>query len=179
MALRNSESSYGSVARFLHWVMALAVLAMFGLGLWMRTLDYYSPYYKTAPDLHRSVGIILAVALVLRLLWRWINVKPNDDSLPHHERVLSHLVHIAFYGLLFVLMISGYLISTADGRGIDVFGLFSVPSVYQRTGMEDLAGFIHEYVAYGLMALVGLHVVAALKHHFIDQDVTLQRMLRG
>lgn len=179
MASRNSENAYGWVTRFLHWGMALAIFSMFGLGIWMRGLDYYSPYYRTAPDLHKSVGLVLLGLLVFRFVWRQINAVPSDDHLSWIERIGSHLTHLAFYGLLLVMMISGYLISTADGRGIEVFGLFEVPSFYQQRGLEDLAGVIHEWLAWGIIGLAAIHAVAALKHHFLDKDVTLIRMLRG
>ena len=179
MALRNSKNAYGWVTRFLHWGMALAIFSMFGLGIWMRGLDYYSPYYKTAPDLHKSVGLVLLGLLVVRFIWRQINAVPSDDHLSWVERIASHLTHLAFYAVLLIIMLSGYLISTADGRGIEVFGLFEVPSIYQQRGLEDTAGFIHEWLAWGVMALAAIHVAAALKHHFLDKDVTLTRMLRG
>lgn len=83
MALKNSEMGYGLVARALHWGMALAIFAMFGLGIWMRSLDYYSPYYQTAPDFHKSAGLVLLVLLLARYGWRLINIKPNEDYLPN------------------------------------------------------------------------------------------------
>src|SRR5262245_22940319 len=95
--------------------MAVAIFAMFVLGLWMGNLNYYSPYYNSAPDLHRSVGIILLIALVIRFVWRLINPKPDGSELLPIERKASHVAHWGFYPLLFALMVSGYLIST-DGR---------------------------------------------------------------
>ncbi|MCT4657193.1 MAG: cytochrome b [Cohaesibacter sp.] len=178
MALKNSKDGYGLVARLLHWLMAIAILGLFGLGFWMVDLTYYSPYYKTAPDLHISIGMTLLVALIGRIVWRQINPRPDDSYLPTHERIISHLVHMALYALLIILMISGYLIFTADGRPLIIFGLFEVPSLYQATGLEDQAGFIHKYTAYGLIGLSTIHALAALKHHFIDKDPTLLRMLR-
>jgi cytochrome b561 len=76
------------------------------------------------------------------------------------------------------VMISGYLISTADGRAISVFGWFEVPALITSIpDQEDIAGLIHEYLAWGLVIFSGLHALAALKHHFIDRDPTLKRML--
>lgn len=175
-ALRNSKTQYGLVVRIVHWGMAAAIFGMFGLGLWMRSLDYYSPWYKTGPDLHRSIGMVLLAILIFRLLWRLIEQQPSEDHLKPWERTISLIVHRVFYLILFTLMIAGYLISTVDGRPIDVFGLVSVPPVIERKGLEDIAGFVHEYLAYGLMALAGVHAAAALKHHFLDRDVTLRRM---
>ena len=91
----------------------------------------------------------------------------------------NRMVHWGLLGLLFAAMISGYLISTADGSGIDVFGLFEVPSVTGRqNGLEDSAGLVHYWSTWALVVLAGLHGLAALKHHFIDRDATLKRMLR-
>jgi len=93
-------------------------------------------------------------------------------------RLGSKLGHLALYAGLFALMISGYLISTADGRGIEVFGLFEVPATLTTIpDQEDVAGVVHEYLAWGLVIFAGLHALAALKHHFIDRDATLVRML--
>ena len=167
------------MSRLFHWLMAAAIVAMFALGWWMVELTYYSPYYKSAPDLHRSAGILLLAALVVRFVWRLQNEKPSDAELTPFEQRASHLVHWGFYPLLFALMISGYLISTPDGRPIDVFGLFSVPSLIQQKGLEDIAGWIHWGLAYGVIGLATVHGAAALKHHIIDKHTTLTRMWSG
>lgn len=175
----NSTATYGAVSRILHWGMAIVIFAMFALGLWMRTLDYYSPWYQQAPNIHKSIGIILLALLVLRLIWRLANVQPDDGHLKPTERRISKVTHWAFYVILFALMVSGYFISTVDGRAIDVFDWFSVPSIYVQKGLEDNFGVIHEYLAYLVIALAGIHAAAALKHHFYDRDNTLRRMWSG
>ncbi len=179
MRYLNTRDGYGVVSRVIHWSMAIAIISMFALGLWMRTLDYYSPWYREAPEIHKSVGIILLGLLVLRFIWRIVTPRPGDENLTPLERRVSSVVHWGFYPLLLALMISGYLISTADGRAIEVFGLFSVPAVYEQKGMEDLAGFIHEWLAYGVIAVASVHALAALKHHLVDRDDILTRMLKG
>jgi cytochrome b561 len=89
------------------------------------------------------------------------------------------VAHFALYILLLCLFISGYLISTADGRGIEVFNWFIVPSMGEFVdNQEDLAGAFHDWLAYGLVCLVVLHVLAALKHHYLDKDTSLVRMLK-
>jgi len=81
------------------------------------------------------------------------------------------------YLLLFVIMFSGYLISTADGRAIEVFGWFDVPAtITSIPNQEDVAGLVHKFAAFLLIGLVVLHAAAALKHHFIDRDRTLLRI---
>lgn len=179
MLIRDDPGGYGLLSRLLHWLMAIAVFAMFGLGLWMVDLDYYSPYYHSAPELHKSVGILLLITLALRFGWRIANVGPDDDDLKPFERTASRIVHWGFYPLLLALMVSGYLISTADGRPIDVFGWFSVPSPGENKGLEDLAGAIHTYLAYVVILLAAVHAAAAVKHHVVDRGRSLSRMWSG
>lgn len=179
MQIRNSANRYGVVAIVLHWLVALAVVGLFALGFWMVDLTYYHEWYKQAPDIHRSVGILLFATMVMRVLWRLFNRTPA--TLPTHSRlevVAGHLAHFTLYVLIFVAAISGYLISTANGSGISVFDWFSVPSVTGKVeGMADIAGEVHYYATWALVILAGVHALAAFKHHFFDKDDTLRRML--
>jgi cytochrome b561 len=179
MHLKDTPDGYGAVSRVFHWLMAIAIFGLFGLGWWMVALDYYSPYYVSAPDFHRSAGIVVFIALIARMIWRSMNTKPDVADLTPLERKASHLVHLAFYPLLLALSLAGYLISTPDGRAIDVFGLFSVPSIIQQKGLEDSAGWVHWALAYVVIALAAIHTFAALKHHFIDKGSSLRRMWSG
>ncbi len=179
MVIKDTATGYGVVSRLFHWLMALAIFALFALGWWMVGLDYYSSYYHSAPDLHCSAGILLLIALVLRMVWRGFNTKPTDEELTPMERRASHAVHIGFYPLLLALMLSGYFISTPDGRAIDVFGWFQVPSLIQEKGLADSAGFAHRWLAYAVMAVAGVHTVAALRHHFGAHSTILTRMWSG
>lgn len=179
MQLRNSSARYGLISMLLHWGIALAVYAMFGLGLWMVTLSYYDGWYHQAPELHKSIGIVLMMGLVIRVIWRHISRPPSaPKSHSTFTRVTAAGAHIALYSILFAIFISGYLISTADGKPISVFGLFDVPATLTDAGSQaDLAGQIHLWLAWGVVILSALHGLAALKHHFIDKDDTLKRML--
>lgn len=179
MELRNSSSRYGLVSMILHWGVALAVFGLFALGLWMVGLDYYSPWRKEAPDLHKSIGLVLLAVMLLRVVWRFVSPPPPSPT-THGKfvRVASKIGHAVLYFGLFAVMIAGYLISTADGVGIPVFGLFEVPALVSNLpDQADLAGVIHFYLAWGLVIFSVLHGLAALKHHFIDRDATLIRML--
>jgi cytochrome b561 len=179
MFIRDTTEGYGLVSRLFHWLMAVAIIAMFGLGLWMVGLDYYSPYYNSAPDIHRSVGMILLFALILRVIWRLSNPKPSTAELSPFERTAAFSVHWGFYLLLFALLISGYLISTSDGDPISVFGWFDVPALTKVPGLETPAGNVHRVLAYAVIALAVAHALAALKHHLIDRSTILTRMWSG
>lgn len=174
---RNTHDSYGRVSIALHWLVAIAVPGLFVLGLWMVELDYYHSWYRRAPELHKSVGVLLFGVALLRLSWRYGNPRPHPVGSAWQGK-LGALVHRLLELLLFAALLSGYLISTADGRAVDVFGLFSVPATLSGLpNQADLAGEIHELLAFALIGLASIHALAALKHHFIDHDATLRRML--
>jgi len=175
---KNTDNSYGTIAKLLHWLSALVIFALFALGFWMVDLTYYSQWYKTAPHWHKSIGILLFIATFFRLIWRKYNVSPV--SVETHSKLVqagAKLAHGLIYILLVFLMISGYLISTADDRAIEVFDWFEVMAFGELFDKQaDIAGIIHQYVAYGLIAFSLLHGFAAIKHHVIDKDETLKRM---
>ncbi|MDR9498179.1 MAG: cytochrome b [Hydrogenovibrio sp.] len=194
MSITNHSNQYGWLTIALHWVIALGVLGLFFLGLWMVTLDYYSNWYHQAPWIHKSVGIIVVSLMVLRWLWHRVSAVPRPMDGPvkgafekRFERIspglVKKLVH-GFHQLMYVLVVligfSGYLISTAEGKPVDVFDWFQVPALpWQFAQQADLAGLAHQWLAYALIALVVVHAAAALKHHFIDRDRTLLRMLKS
>jgi len=177
---RNTKRSYGVLTIFVHWVSALAVLGLFVVGFWMVDLTYYSTWYKTAPHLHKSFGVLLLLLTIFRLIWRQLNPKPVAE--PNHkvwEKKAGTLAHSAIYLLLLLIMFSGYLISTADSRGIWVFEWFELPGFGSFIDDQaDIAGLVHQYAAYSLIVLVVVHALGALKHHFIDKDSTLLRMVK-
>lgn len=179
--LKNTEDSYGLVSIALHWLMAISIFSLFGLGLYMVELTYYDAWYKGSLDLHKNIGMTLFVVLMLRIVWRVINITPknSNESASKIEVNAAHYGHLALYSLMVFLMLSGYLISTADGRAIDVFGLISIPALpISVANQEDIAGNIHEILAWALILLSAGHALAALKHHFINKNNTLVRILK-
>jgi len=186
IVIKNDQENYGLISKLLHWLIALATFGLFGLGLWMTDLGYYDEWYQKAPKLHEGIGVFLFIFLIIRIVWRWISPLPEPVStLKKWERTGSHFAHSLLNLLLLVITISGYLIITAKGEPVHVFDLFIVPAtnlndIFYLEGLanqEDLAGEIHYYVAWGLIVLAGIHALAAFKHHFIDKDRTLDRML--
>ncbi len=177
IVLRNTPSSYGWISITMHWLMALLIVAMFALGVWMRTLGYYDAWYHDAPWVHKSVGVLLFLLLLFRFSWRIYSIRPTLIGAVW-EQTIALIVHRMHYILLFSLMITGYLIPTAEGVGVDVFGWFTMPAIITlNKNTADLIGLTHWYLAWATMALAGVHAAAALKHHVIDHDLTLRRML--
>lgn len=178
MQFGNQQRRYGAVSITLHWLSALAVIGLFGLGLWMMQLDYYSNWYRSAPDLHKSIGLLLLAATLLRLGWNLLQIKPEIDGLSTANARLAKLGQAALYLLLLSVMFSGYLIATGDARPIVVFGLFELPALpWQLANQADIAGKLHRYAAWSLIILASGHALIALKHHFINRDATLAVML--
>ena len=178
MQWRNTVQTYGLLAVLLHWLLALMIIALFGLGLWMVGLDYYSAWYQLAPWWHKSMGALVAALMLFRGIWRWANPTPQPEpGLPKWQCGLALLGQYLFYALVALIVISGYLIVTAEGEGLSVFDWFVIPALPKSfEQQEDLAGEVHEYLAWLMMLFVLLHSLAALRHHFIDKDRTLLKI---
>lgn len=181
MQLTNRTNSYGWISIVLHWVVAFVVIGLFILGLWMVDLDYYSNWYHEAPFIHKSLGVLLVGTMLFRLFWNTLSPTPRsygkvDSSVANR---LIRGLHLLFYLLVVLIGLSGYLISTAEGQGISVFDWFEVPALsFAFEEQADIAGEIHLWLAYTLMIFVGLHALGAIKHHFMDKDNTLKRILK-
>jgi len=175
--LRNTVASYGWMAIALHWVMAVMVFGLFGMGLWMTELEYYDAWYHRAPWLHQGIGILFLTLLAWRIPWTWLNIKPEVIG-NRRERLGAAIVHRLHYFLMLAVGISGYLIPTAEGKGFDIPGGLHVPALLTLSPMQaDINGAIHRYSAWAIVILAILHTLAALKHHYINHDATLRRML--
>ncbi|MBN2866971.1 MAG: cytochrome b [Thiotrichales bacterium] len=179
MQLKNQSQTYGWISIVLHWMVAIVVLGTFALGFWMVDLDYYSTWYHDAPNIHKSIGVLLILGMLARFLWNQVNIKPQPLAKSALQNSIAVTVHLILYLLVFAIGVSGYLISTAESQPIAVFDWFEVPALFTPfEDQADIAGEIHEWLAYGLMGLVALHALAALKHHFFNKDKTLKRMLK-
>ncbi len=179
MALLNGKSDYGWLSITLHWLMAVGVFGLFMLGFWMVDLDYYSSWYNRAPHIHESLGMVFAILLMTRLAARWLNPPPPPlGSLSAVEKIAALTVHRLFYLLMLAIVITGYGISSAGDRAVPVFDWFTVPAVpLPLEQQEDVAGKWHRWIGWALIIAGALHGLAAIKHHFIDRDRTLRRIV--
>lgn len=178
--LRNTKESFGFVSKSLHWLMAVMLVGLFAVGLYMTDLDYYDPLYHTLPWWHKSIGLLVISLLIVRFLWKAVNPKPLPlESHKKWEVSLAEIIQKSFYGLIALIGISGYLISTAKGKGIEFFNFFEVKAITPALEEDraDFIGEIHEVLAIVLIVLAALHAAAAIKHHVLDKDKTLLRML--
>jgi cytochrome b561 len=175
----SSVQKYPLIIRLLHWLIAPAMIGLIGLGWYMTGLGFYHPWYHSAPALHFSIGIIVAGLALLNLLGLFLRKSPPMDShLRQWEILVASLTHKILLILTLLLPLSGFIITTAAGKPVTLFGLISIPALLPESDrLQLLSETLHYYLAYGGAVLIGLHVLAALKHHFINRDTTLRRML--
>ena len=172
------RNRYSGVSLVLHWVIAAAVLAQILLVTAHEATE--GPLSRELINLHKSVGLTILVLTLARIGWRLANpaiALPAD--MPRWQKVIARATHVLFYVALIAMPLTGWLASSAGGREIVWFGLFDWPLLPVSGGREAARGFmnIHGLVVKGLYALIGLHVLGALKHQFIDRDNVLHRMI--
>ena len=188
-----APSRYSLVAIVLHWTIALLIIGMMGAGLWMTGAIKEKDTQKLAFDvyqLHKSVGLTILALSVLRLIWRLTHTAPAlPGGMQAWERIAAHATHWLFYGLMLGLPISGWLMVSASPWGLPTL-FFSGPEVPHLPVLAELdqAGKMlwegrfkeaHEFMAFGGMALIAMHIGAALKHQFIAKDNIFARMIPG
>lgn len=181
--LLNSEGRYGAVAIALHWLMALLLIGLVAMGLYMVSLPDagYDAWKIVLILAHKQLGMLALLIAASRLFWRFANALPRlVDTLPDWQKVLARFVHLCFYGLMFALPVTGWLMSSAAGLSISVLGLFTLPDLVGRNDLlfQTLIQ-VHAALAYGLIACMLAHIGAALRHHFVARDATLKKMLPG
>lgn len=179
---------YTAVAQALHWLLALGLTAMVVLGLTMAHASLSRMTKFELYQLHKSIGItILAVAL-LRLVWRLTHRPPSlPRDMPGWEKGAAHATHVVLYMLMIGLPLVGWAMVSVSPFNLPtvLFGIVPWPhvpglsTVSNKPYWEGVAKLVHAYGAYLLIALVALHALAALRHHFVLRDDILARMLPG
>ena len=180
-AWANTPQRYGMVAIVLHWAMAVLLIVLTVLGLYMVRLPDagYDTEKITLILVHKAVGMVALVLVLLRLLWRLGAALPQlSPGLPEWQQVAARFVHLLFYALLFALPLTGWVMSSAGGYPVTFFGGFDLPDI---TGLDDwlfrVSIVVHRWLAYALIVLLALHAGAALHHHWSLRDDTLRRIL--
>lgn len=176
---REPDIHWNRVTRILHWIIGLLIVGMGLVGLFMTQMDPSMAKLKVYA-LHKSCGIIVLVLVALRLLWRLAHRAPPPVPQPRWQRIAAQAMHGLLYVLMFAIPLAGWLYNSAANFPLQWFGLVQIPSIWPADPqVKHLAHALHEYGFWALMALVALHAAAAIKHHFIDKDETLRRMLPG
>jgi cytochrome b561 len=172
---------YHLLARVLHALLGLLLVGMFAVGLYMADLPF-SPLRLKLYNWHKWAGVVVLTLSLVRLLWRLASPPPQLPAgvlgtMPPWQRRARGAAHVGLYVLFFAVPLLGWAYSSASGFPLVVFGVWPLPDWVPVN--ETLAGWlkpVHRYAAYALAGLVVIHVVAALKHHFVDRDGLLSRM---
>ncbi len=175
--MKDVGKRFGSVSIVNHWVIAVAIIAMLAIGLYMDDLPR-GPELTWWINLHKSIGVFVLVYGLWRFLWRVVWRFPDDvATIPRWQELAAKAVHLALLLAILGMPISGYILSSTGGHPVSFFGIFSLPALPESKSVNDIAGEIHEWLADILIILIVVHVLAALKHHVIDKDATLKRMV--
>ena len=172
------KNRYTATAIVFHWLLALLIVGSFGVGLYMVDLPL-NPQRIKLYNWHKWAGVMILTLSLLRLLWRLTHpAPPLPSTMPLWQIRASHLAHLSLYVLFFAVPLIGWAYSSAAGFPIVWFGILALPDWVPKD--RDLAEAIkpfHEISAWLLAAVVLIHIGAALKHHFINHDGVLARML--
>lgn len=182
MSLRNTQERWGSLAMAFHWAIVILILTQFVLANMAESLPLGMAKLATLAR-HKSVGITILGLAALRLGWRISNRGHNPPlpaDLKGYERFLAHLTHEGLYLLLFAMPLTGWVMSSAKNYPVSWFGFATLPDfVSPNERLFEVMQATHGVLAGTLVALATLHILAALKHHFIRKDNVLRRMLPG
>ena len=182
MTTRNSSTEWGWPAKTFHWLAAVIILVLLAHGWWMTHLTP-RPDRLANYAWHSALGYDLLALVTLRLLWRWLNPVPQlPGDLKQWERLAAHVGHVSLYVLMLVVAVSGWMVATTfrvamtkDLFGIDVPPFVTAVDRSTRQWIEET----HMVLAYVLAALVAIHVIAALRHHYMKRNDILRRMTWG
>ena len=175
MQLRNTSQSYGLVARFLHWSMFLLIGLTTFLALNMEAMSEADK--ALTEGVHRSIGVLILVLLVLRFAWKLGNPQPVDPPGPAWMNMAAHLVHWLIYCIILLQAVAGIVMSQAGGDAVSLFDVFTLPVlVSPDPDVQEAWEEVHETNWIILWVLIVGHVMAALHHHFGDRDDVFSRM---
>jgi len=173
-----SSSRYTGTARTLHWLCALLIFCGFGLGLFMTGLEI-TPEKLQYYAWHKWIGITVFLLAAARLAWRAAHpAPPLPPAFPAWQVRASRGAHALLYVLMLAIPLSGWVYSSSTGVSVVYLGLVELPDLMAKDReTAKILLLLHRTLNYTLAGVVSLHVVAALKHHFVDRDDVLARML--
>lgn len=178
MGLRNTTERYGSAMKFFHWTLSILIIGMLLLGLVISQV-HSRHLAGSLITWHKSIGLTILGLMVLRTIWRLSSKRPRlPASIPVWQKRLAEGLHFVLYLVIFSILLSGWIMSGAGGHKTQFFGLFDATfPISKNVPLEALGGKIHELLAWVITGLLVLHIVGALKHHFVDKDGVLRNML--
>lgn len=176
--MKTPSKQYTLIAIGLHWWIALLIFIAFPLGIYMHDLPF-SPTKLKLFSWHKWIGVTVFMFVVVRIYWRLRHSPPAlPESMANWQKLVSHFTHGLLYLLMVAVPLSGWLMSSAKDFQTVWFGVLPIPDLLGKDKeLGNLLVIVHETFNFSLLTLVAVHVLAALKHHYIDKDMILRRML--
>ena len=170
---------YTRTAIALHWLIAILVFVGFTVGLIMTDIQGFTMMKLKYFSWHKWIGVTVFLLVIVRIIWRLLHpVPPLTATMPAWQTRASFCIHAGLYGLLFAIPITGYFYSLAAGVQVVYFGVLPLPVLISKNdALKEILVQLHAILNYTMAGLVAVHTVAALKHHFIDRDGVLARMV--
>jgi cytochrome b561 len=176
--LKNTDSSYGLVTRLLHWLISITIIIMLIVGFTMTSMPPSDSKWELY-GMHTATGVIVLFLVSLRLLWRFSNVQVKlPFDLPGWQKFASRITHYILYLFMFLMPVSGILMSRFGGHEINVFGFFTISALEKNMELAKFFHSLHVISAFCFTGLICLHIAAGLYHHFVRKDNVLMRMIR-
>lgn len=178
MALKNTTTGYGSLTKSLHWLIFLFIVSLIPIGFFMGDIPVRSIKFQVY-NLHKLFGLLVLLLMIVRLAWRWQNVSPQSPlGVPRWQQKLATCVHYLLYALLIAMPVSGWVMATAAGHYPHLWSLqLPLLGLSKNKLIATIAANIHQILAWTIIVTVSLHILAAIKHHFIDKNEVLTRIL--
>jgi cytochrome b561 len=178
MPIMNTNNQFGLMAIFLHWLMALLIIGLLALGLYMVGLPISMQKLKLY-GWHKEFGILALMLVIFRLAWRLANLLPALPTyMPTWQRIAAFGMHYAFYVFMFMLPLTGWMLSSAAGLPVSFFGLFVLPDlVSPDENLRITLIEVHKWLGYALILAICGHVGATIQHYVVYKDNILRRML--
>jgi len=176
--LRNTTSSYGLVSQLFHWLIVGLILFQYTWAWRIDQAEGIRVRFELVTQ-HKTIGMLVLGLAIARLLWRLFNRPPAlPSTMRGWEQTAAKAGHWALYGLIFAVPLSGWLYSSAAGYADFWWGPISFPSLVETNeALEDRMHLVHQSLAISLGVMALIHALAALRHHFINKDDVLKRML--
>ena len=173
------QQRYTNVAIVFHWLIALLIIGSFTMGLVMTDMPGLTPTKLKYYSWHKWAGVTILGLATLRLLWRLAHPAPAyPSSMPDWQKTSANALHSLLYVLMFAVPLSGYFYTLAAGFPVVYFGLFELPVLIAKNEeLKPILKELHFWLNMLLAGTVAMHVAAALKHHFIDRDGIIKRMM--
>lgn len=178
MPITNAQKSFGNVTKFFHWTISLLFLFQFGIAFIMTEMGKGDASRELFFMLHKSVGVTILFLALFRVLWRKLIPLPDwPGTMTDVDKKLFLFMEYGLYLFMFLMPLSGYVLTMAEGDGFKFFGLFGMPDLVGKSEvLEEIGEYLHKIMGFLIVGFVGAHITLVLRQHFNFKEDFLSRM---